>query len=52
VLRLTAAVDARSDEVRSLDAELATLAPQPGGPRLLGILASGPVIFGTFTMVD
>ena len=51
VLRLAAAVDARSDEVRGLGGALATVAQQPFGPWLLGVVASGPVIYGGFMMV-
>jgi hypothetical protein len=46
-----AAVDARSDEVRGLGGALATLAQQPFGPWLLGIVASGLVVYGAFMMV-
>ena len=51
ILLLVAAYDARSDEVRGLGGALATLAEQPFGPWLLGIVASGLVIYGAFMMV-
>ena len=51
VLLLVAAVHARSDEVRGLGGALATLAQQPFGPWLLGIVASGLVVYGAFMMV-
>ncbi len=51
VLLLVAAVYARSDEVRGLGGALATLAQQPFGPWLLGVVASGLVIYGAFMMV-
>ena len=51
VLLLGAAVHARSDEVRGLGGALATLAQQPFGPWLLGIVASGLVVYGAFMMV-
>jgi hypothetical protein len=51
VLLLVAAVYARSDEVRGLGGALATLAQQPFGPWLLGIVASGLIIYGAFMMV-
>jgi hypothetical protein len=52
VLLLVAAVHARSDEVRGLGGALATLARQPFGPWLLGIVASGLVVYGAFMMVQ
>jgi hypothetical protein len=51
VLLLVAAVYARSDEVRGLGGALATLAQQPFGPWLLGIVASGLVVYGAFRIV-
>jgi hypothetical protein len=51
VLLLVAAVYARSDEVRGLGGALATLARQPFGPWLLGIVAGGLVIYGAFMML-
>jgi hypothetical protein len=51
ILLLVAAYDARSDEVRGLGGALATLAQQPFGPSLLGIVASGLVVYGAFMMV-
>lgn len=51
VLLLVAAVHARSDEVRGLGGALATLAQQPFGPWLLGIVASGLVVYGAFMIV-
>jgi hypothetical protein len=51
MLLLVAAYDARSDQVRGLGGALATLAQQPFGPWLLGIVASGLVVYGTFMMV-
>jgi hypothetical protein len=51
VLLLVAAVHARSDEVRGLGGALATLAQQPFGPWLLGIVASGLVLYGAFMIV-
>jgi hypothetical protein len=51
VLLLVAAVHTRSDEVRGLGGALATLAQQPFGPWLLGIVASGLVVYGAFMMV-
>ena len=52
VLLLVAAVHARSDEVRGLGGALATLAQQPFGPWLLGIVASGLVVYGIFMMAQ
>jgi hypothetical protein len=52
ILLLVAAGDARSDEVRGLGGALATLARQPFGPWLLGIVASGLVVYGAFMMVQ
>jgi Domain of Unknown Function (DUF1206) len=51
VLLLVAAVHARSDEARGLGGALATLAQQPFGPWLLGIVASGLVVYGAFMVV-
>ena len=51
VLLLVAAYDARSDDVRGLGGALATLAQQPFGPWLLGIVASGLVVYGAFMIV-
>ena len=51
ILLLVAAYDARSDEVRGLGGALATLAQQPFGPWLLGIVATGLVVYGAFMMV-
>jgi hypothetical protein len=51
ILLLVAAYDARSDEVRGLGGALATLAQQPFGPWLLGIVATGLVFYGAFMMV-
>jgi hypothetical protein len=51
VLLLVAAVHARSDEARGLGGALATLAQQPFGPWLLGIVAIGLVVYGAFMMV-
>ena len=48
---LVAAYDARSDDVRGLGGALATLAQQPFGPWLLGIVASGLVVYGAFMIV-
>jgi len=50
-LLLVAAYDARSDEVRGLGGALATLAQQPFGPWLLGIVATGLVVYGAFMVV-
>jgi Domain of Unknown Function (DUF1206) len=50
-LLLVAAVHARSDEARGLGGALATLAQQPFGPWLLGVVASGLVVYGAFMMV-
>jgi len=52
ILLLVAAVDARSDEVRGLGGALATLAQQPFGPWLLGLVATGFVLYGLFMMVQ
>ena len=49
---LVAAVHARSDEARGLGGALATLAQQPFGPWLLGIVASGLVVYGAFMVVQ
>jgi hypothetical protein len=51
VLLLVAAYDARSDDVRGLGGALATLAQQPFGPWLLGVVACGLVVYGAFMMV-
>jgi hypothetical protein len=51
ILLMVAACDARSDEVRGLGGALATLAQQPSGPWLLGIVATGLVIYGAFMVV-
>jgi hypothetical protein len=51
VLLLVAAYEARSDDVRGLGGALATLAQQPFGPWLLGIVASGLVVYGAFMIV-
>jgi hypothetical protein len=51
VLLLVAAVDARSDEARGLGGALATLAQQPFGPWLLGVVAIGFVVYGAFMIV-
>jgi hypothetical protein len=51
VLLLVAAVHARSDEARGLGGALATLAQQPFGPWLLGIVASGLLVYGAFMVV-
>jgi hypothetical protein len=51
ILLLVAAYDARSDDVRGLGGALATLAQQPFGPWLLGIVACGLVVYGAFMMV-
>jgi len=52
VLLLVAALHQRSDEVRGLGGALATLAQQPFGPWLLGLVATGFVLYGLFMMVQ
>ncbi len=52
VLLLVAALHRRSDEVRGLGGALATLAQQPFGPWLLGLVATGFVLYGLFMMVQ
>jgi hypothetical protein len=51
-LLLVAAAHARSDEARGLGGALATLAQQPFGPWLLGLVACGLVAYGVFMMVQ
>ena len=41
-----------SDEARGLGGALATLAQQPFGPWLLGLVATGFVLYGLFTMIQ
>jgi hypothetical protein len=52
VLLLVAALHQRSDEARGLGGALATLAQQPFGPWLLGVVATGLVLYGLFMMVQ
>jgi hypothetical protein len=49
---LVAAVHARPDEARGLGGVLATLAAQPYGPWLLGLVAVGLVAYGAFMLVE
>jgi hypothetical protein len=50
-LLLVAAVHARSDEAQGLGGALGALAQQPFGPWLLGIVASGLLVYGVFMML-
>jgi hypothetical protein len=49
---IMAAVQAQPDEARGLGGALATLAEQPQGPWLLGIVAAGLVAYGLFMLVQ
>jgi hypothetical protein len=51
-LLLLAALHGRPDEARGLGGALATLAQQPFGPWLLGIVATGLVLYGLFMIVQ
>jgi hypothetical protein len=52
VLLVVAALHRRADEARGLGGALATLAQQPFGPWLLGVVATGLVLYGLFMMVQ
>ena len=51
-LLLVAAMRARPDDARGLGGALATLAQQPFGPWLLGVVAAGLVAYGAFKIVE
>jgi hypothetical protein len=52
VLLLAAAIWARPEAARGLGGALATLAEQPFGPWLLGVVAVGLAAYGVFLLVE
>jgi hypothetical protein len=51
VFLVVAGVQARPDQARGLGGVLATLAGQPFGPWLLGLVAVGLVAYGAFMLI-
>jgi hypothetical protein len=52
VFLIVAVMHSDPNEVRGLDGALATLARQPWGPALLGIVALGLIAYGMYTFVE